>query len=202
MMMRALVVMFAFGVLAGNAFAQAEQTPKAKAEAEAATGQKLFDDGKFHDAAGHFVHANELDPQAPFIYNAATAYRLAGDCANAAKYYRTFVDATKGVQVQNLDKVKRYIDDMDACAKTAVKPEPSQPPSPTTGTVVAQPGSETQVPAPESQDAGKGKRTAGIALAAAGVVALAAGVGFAHAAQHNKDLEAAYNTSYCHTDPG
>ncbi len=199
-MMRALVVLFALACMAGVAFAQPEESAKAKAEAEAAAGQKLFDDGKFHDAAGHFVRANEIDVQAPYIYNAATAYRLAGDCANAAKYYRSFVDATKGVQVQNLDKVKRYIDDMDTCAKASTKPTEPAPPSPTPAPVVAQPGSETPVPSAAPSDPGKGKRRAGIVIAGVGIVALAASAGFAHAGQHNADLEAAYNKMYCHTD--
>jgi hypothetical protein len=199
MMMRALVVMFALAVLAGGAFAQAELTPKAKAEAEAAAGQKLFDDGKFHDAAGHFVHANEIDPQAPYIYNAATAYRLAGDCLNAAKYYRTFVDATKGVQVQNIDKVKHYIDDMDACAKAA---EPAPPPTPPPGPGVTQPGSEVRVPAPEPADPGRGKRRTGMVVAAVGVAAIGAGVAFGLAGKKTHDDEVTWSAMNCSTQPG
>jgi hypothetical protein len=196
MMMRALVVMFALALLAGSAFAQAELTPKAKAEAESAAGQKLFDDGKFHDAAGHFVHANEIDPQAPYIYNAATAYRLAGDCANAAKYYRSFVDATKGVQVQNLDKVKRYIDDMDACAKSP-EPTPPQPPP-----VVAQPVPTSNPAAPQpSPDPGRTKRRVGVAVGAAGIVGLAVGAYFTSRviSAHNDDQ--AWLTANCQPPP-
>jgi hypothetical protein len=182
--------------IAGRAHAQAEPD-KAKVEADAA--QKAYDDSKYSDAAAHFARAYELDPQVAYLYNGATAYRLAKDCANAAKLYRQFLDATKGVQVQNVDKVKRYLDEMDACAKATPK-LPEKPPEQPAVTHT-EPDVRTFA-TPEPADSGKSKRRLGLVVGASGVAVLGVGAGFGLAAMRNAELHDAFYKKYCHPYPG
>lgn len=165
--MRSLVCVLC--LLATPAFAD-----KAKGDAEAVAGQKLYEAGNYHDAAAHFVAAYEADPQPAYLFNVAQAYRFAKECASSAKYFRLFLDATKQVQAQNLDKVHHYLDEMDACAKTEATPAP--PPS---APVVA-PAPAAPAPHDEVVDPGRGKRQLGLAIGAAGVVGLAVGAFFTH----------------------
>ncbi len=174
---------FALAVVVASVAPSYAQAPDAKAEA--AAGQKLYTAGQYHDAALKFAHAYELDAQPAFLFDAAQAFRFANECANAAKYYRQFYDIAKQAQAQNLDKVKRYIAEMDQCAKPA---------SPTTGPENPEPAPEpahVQPPPPEPHqppppaitetvpaDPGAGKRHLGIALGAVGVAGLVTGFYF------------------------
>ena len=168
--MRFLIVLAAVGVLALPARAD---VPDAKAEAAAA--QKLYEDGRFHDAGLKFAHAYELDPQIAYLFDAGQAFRFAKECSSAAKYYRQFLDVAKQSQVQNTDKVKKYLAEMDECAKQRTqtlepaKPEPAPSPPP-----VAQPA--PSVPETPAGEPGAGKRKAGLALGGVGIVGIAVGI--------------------------
>ena len=190
--MRVLVCVCAVLVAAAPVLAD-----KAKGDAEALAGQKLYEGGKYHDAAVHFVAAYEADPQPAYLFNIAQAYRFAKECTNAAKYFRLFLDATKQVEAQNLDKVHHYLDEMDACAKTEAPPAPA-PPAPQP--VVAPAPVPATVPQhDEPADPGHGKRTLGLAIGAAGIVGLAAGAYFTHRVSAISDEAQAWENANCTT---
>src|SRR5438067_341636 len=131
-------ITIAFAVIAASSLpARAQAEPeKTAATQEATIAQKLYEDGQYREAGGHFARAYELDPQAAYLFDAAQAYRFAKECASSAKYYRQFLDAAKQAQAANLDKVKHYLAEMDQCAKArtqtleppVIKP-PAEPPA-------------------------------------------------------------------------
>lgn len=178
---------------------------KAAANQEATIAGKLYESNQYRDAAEHFMRAYDLDPQAAYLFDAAQAYRFAKDCASSAKVYRQFLDVAKQAQVQNLDKVKHYIAEMDQCAKvepakplpeTTPKPQPEPPklqPEPP-NTADLQP-----LPPPPPPDPGAGKRHLGIAVGAAGVVLVGLGAYTYHWVGKVKDERDAYTMMYCST---
>jgi hypothetical protein len=172
--MRSLLVLCVVCALSAHTRADA---PDAKAEA--AAGQKLYEDGQYHDAAVKFAHAYELDPQVAYLFDAGQAFRFAKECASSAKYYRQFLDAAKQAQVQNVDKVKKYLAEMDLCTKARTQTlEPTPKPEPHV-VEPAPPPQPVQQPAPPPEtpvsDPGSGKRKAGLALGAVGLVGIAVG---------------------------
>ena len=159
---------------------------------EAQIGGKLYEGNNYREAAPHFVKAYELDPQPAYLFDAAQAYRFGKDCANAAKYYRQFLDVAKSVKAENLDKVKHYITEMDDCAK------PPAPP-PVLAHVEPPPQkAEQPLPVgpsePHVSDPGSTTRKVGIGVAVIGVVGLGvSGYYWKKVADLNNDA--------CHKDP-
>jgi tetratricopeptide (TPR) repeat protein len=158
---------------------------KNAANAEAASAQKLYEDSQYHDAAGHFARAYELDPQAAYLFDAAQAYRFAKECASSAKFYRQFLEVAKQQQAQNLDKVKHYIAEMDQCAKPpATKPPEPPPDTGHTEPAHAEPAEPPHQPPPppivdtSPADPGSTQRKIGLGLGAVGAAALVTGVVF------------------------
>lgn len=142
----------------------------ASAPGDAEIAKRLYAAGDYAGAAERFVRAHALDPQPAYLFDAAQAYRFAKDCANAAKYYREFIDIAQRAKAQNLDKVKGYLADMEACAK------PAQPaPAPQTPPAVAEP---QRPETPVDGDPGHGKRQLGLALGGVGIAGLATGAIF------------------------
>lgn len=184
-----LTLIAALLALAAPVHADPDKTAGA---AEAQAGQKLYEDNQFKDAAAHFAHAYELDPQPAYLFDAAQAYRFAKDCTNAAKLYRQFVDVAK--QAQNLDKVKRYITEMDECS--TVQPSAPQPVQPRVEpTPPQEPLPPRDVP---DGDPGAGKRHLGIALGVLGVVGIAAGVHYTiEVGKDNDNADSCRSTSSC-----
>jgi hypothetical protein len=149
---------------------------KSAGASEAQVGQKLYEDNQFKDAAAHFAHAYELDPQPAYLFDAAQAYRFAKDCTNAAKFYRRFLEVAK--QAQNLDKVKRYISEMDECA--TVQPTP---PPPVQSRVEPPPQAQQPPPPPPPHDVvdndpGATQRHLGLALGGVGLLSTGIGIYF------------------------
>lgn len=196
-MMRLLFVLCAVCAVATRAHADA---PDAKTEA--AAGQKLYEDGQYHDAGVKFARAYELDPQIAFLFDAGQAFRFAKECASAAKYYRQFLDAAKQAQVQNTDKVKKYLAEMEDCAKvrtqtldpTKSEPPHVQPPAP--AAPAQQPAPPQPLPeTPSTAEPGAGKRKAGLVLGAVGIVGIAVGV--VYQAKENSDEISCTPTHLC-----
>ncbi len=197
--MRQLLLPFAFLVALTGTPRADPAADKAKADGDAQAAQKLYSEGKYHDAATHFAAAYQLDPQPAYLFNTAQAYRFAKECASAASYYRKFLDATKQVQAQNLDKVQKYLEEMDACAKTeAPQPAPAPVPAPARPDE-ARPAPEPAPvsPAAESPDPGRGKRRLGLAVGAAGVVGLAIGAYYTHRVGSLSDQAQAWVDQNC-----
>ena len=146
---------------------------------------RLYKEGHFAEAAKEFEKAYQLAPAPALLFNIAQSYRFANDCAAAASYYRKFVAAVK--DAPNLDKVQKYIEEMDACvAAQNKKPEPALPPPPPTPPPAPTPVPATAPavvvapPAAEPADPGATKRHVGIALGVVGLAGFATGIYFTH----------------------
>lgn len=137
---------------------------KATASAAYARGRAQYAAADYRAAAASFLEAYAADPDPGYLFNAGQAFRFAGDCAPAARSYRQFLGAVSSAP--NLDKVRGYLDEMDACVHRQQPPPPSQPPGLT-------------VPA-APDDPGATRRHVGLALGGAGLAALGAGVWFHH----------------------
>jgi tetratricopeptide (TPR) repeat protein len=156
-------------------------------------GERLYNEGRYAEAAKEFIKAYELAPRPALLFDIAQSYRFAGDCSAAAAYYRKFVDAVK--DAPNLDKVQKYLDQMDACvAAQEKKPEPpAPPPSPPPAPPPPSPSAVVVAPPPaaEPADPGVTKRHTGVALGIVGLAAVATGVYFTHAVGVAEDDRAA-----------
>lgn len=136
------------GALAGHARAAA---PDDDAEAEARRrfrrGTKLFDDGKFRDAAREFEAGYAVLPRTGFLMNIGHSYRRAGDLKKAKRYYELFLQRESESPLQRAEATE-YIKLVDETLA-------EQPPSPS---------SSSDEPAaavpPSSQAAGKEKLAA------------------------------------------
>ena len=139
---------------------------KAKASAAYARGRAQYAATDYRAAAASFLEAYAADPDPGYLFNAGQAFRFAGDCAQAARSYRQFLGAVSSAP--NLDKVRSYLDEMDACVRRQLPPPPPPPPPPS--------------PAPPAapDDPGATRRHVGLALGAAGLAAVGAGVWFHH----------------------
>jgi len=127
--------LLAFAIVAGlTATAAADDAdPKAKAAAEFAEGQKLYDANNYAAAAAKFKAAWALDHDPAYLFNIAQALRFAKQCSEASDYYRKFL--AQVTSAPNLDKVHEYLDEVDACAKAQqpqlppqLQPQPQPPP--------------------------------------------------------------------------
>jgi tetratricopeptide (TPR) repeat protein len=137
---------------------------KAKGSASYARGRAQYAAGDYRAAAASFLDAYAADPDPGYLFNVGQAFRFAQDCARAARYYRQFLGAVSSAP--NLDKVRGYLDEMDACVRRQPPPRPPVPPVPPTP------------PAPD--DPGATRRHVGLALAGAGLAAVGAGAWFHH----------------------
>src|SRR5688572_7669081 len=131
----------ALALAAGAAHAQAP-TP---ADAALAEGRRLYDLQEWDQAIAKFKEAYRLRADAPALFNIAQSYRLKGDCPQAANFYKTF--KRNFPKEKNIDKVEKFISEMEACAKAGpakvdppkvdppkVDPPKVDPPVGTTGT--------------------------------------------------------------------
>jgi hypothetical protein len=75
-------------LVAGRALAD---TPAAQAHAHFIAAHKLFGESRFDDASAEFKRAYALDPVPKYLYDAAQATRLGGNCAEAVGMYQAFV---------------------------------------------------------------------------------------------------------------
>ena len=148
-MIRALVIVAA---LAMPAVAQAPDD-KARAEAIYADGQQLYAVANYGAAADRFKAAYALDPDPAYLFNIAQALRALHRCSEAATYYHRFLDQV--ASAPNLDKVRGYLDEVEACARKDVP----TPPAPV--------------------DTRSSLRPVAVAIGVGGIVALGVGAGFA-----------------------
>jgi tetratricopeptide (TPR) repeat protein len=152
-------------LLAIAARASAQPAP-AGAPGDVEIAKRLYAAGDYAGAAERFVRAYTVNPQPAYLFDAAQAYRFAKDCPNAAKYYRQFIEVAQRAQAQNLDKVKGYLAEMEACAKpAAAQPAPAPVVEPAPVIVI-------------DSDPGRGKRQLGLAIGGAGIAGLATGAIF------------------------
>src|SRR4051794_19479898 len=74
-------------------------------------GGKLFDEGKFREAAHEFEAGYAVLPRAGFLLNIAQSYRRAGDLRKAKRYYELFLQADH--ESMQKDEVLSYVKEID-----------------------------------------------------------------------------------------
>ena len=167
---------------AGVAHAQTPPQNKTEGDAAYADGQKAYAAKDYKSAAAHFMIAFAKDPDPIYLFNAAQAYRLDGDCRSAYDAYKQFYALVKDKQVSGIEKVQEYIDEEAKCAQDATQPpkQPEQipivtqqqpPPPPSAPTEPAQP-----MPQPNEPHDSAPSKLPEISLLAGGGVLLAIGI--------------------------
>lgn len=107
---------------------------KTEAEKIADEAQAAYDKKQYKQAADTFMFAYQKEQNPIYLFNAAQAYRFDGkSCAASLDAYKRFLDAVKGQDIPNLDRVQGYITEMEKCAANAsqtpdVTPPPNNPP--------------------------------------------------------------------------
>jgi hypothetical protein len=143
-------VLLALSLATGTAAAQSAPSNPA-ADSALAEGRRLYELQEWDRAIAKFKEAYSLRGDAASLFNIAQAYRLKGECANAAHFYRTF--KRKFPNEKTIDKVEKFIVQMEACAKSATaEPTTTEPGATTTTTEPAStsttPVTTTTEPAP------------------------------------------------------
>jgi tetratricopeptide (TPR) repeat protein len=194
--MRSTLVLLS--ILAAAVPAHAEPSAAAAADAAYQEGRRLYDLHEWDRAIAKFKESYALRSDAPSLFNIAQAYRLAGDCAQAVSFYKTY--ARNFPHATNLDKVTKFLRELEPCPAPAPEPEPrpaapppSPSPSPTVSsarvppapapapvTTAARPPEPHVAVAPHAPEAGRAERIAAVALGAAGIAAIGAGGLFAY----------------------
>jgi serine/threonine-protein kinase len=169
------------------------------ADAAYQEARRLYDLREWDAAIAKFKEAYRIRPDAPSLFNIAQSNRLKGDCTEALNFYKTY--KRNFPKEKNIDKVDKFIADMEECAKTApvktepVKTEPVKTEPVKTEPVKTEPAKTEPRPdpgPPERSDPGKPKRVAGLVVGGLGVVSLGASVFFGlRARTASKDAEAA-----------
>ena len=127
--MRGIVILLlAIAVRTATAQPKAPPNPNPAADAALEEGRKLYNVQDWDAAIAKFKEAYTLRPDAASLFNIAQSYRLKGDCAAAAIQYRTYRRSYPNEK--NIDKVEKFIVEMDDCAaktQATTKPPPVEP---------------------------------------------------------------------------
>lgn len=136
-------------------------------------GREYHDQGEYMKAVAAFKEAYVLAPSPGLLFNIAQAYRLAGDCDDAAWMYRRYLDTNPSDQARVL--AEQHLSSVEKCGHGGLALT-------TIRTVVTAPKAAEQQPAPQIDDPtppNRMKRTAlwvgiggGLALAGATYFAL------------------------------
>jgi len=168
-----------------------------------AKGKRLYDLGKFSEAAKEYEAAYQAKDDTALLFNIGQAYRLAGNYPQALLAYKAYLrnapDAPNRAEVEaRVGEMQSIVDQQTRTNRSPPqgtiesKPLAEAPPS---GTPTIRPTSTVS----EYRDEGRAKRTAGIALAASGVGIM--GVGIAFAVVSKQAGEDAYRPSSDVYDP-
>lgn len=153
-----------------------------KARMLADRGRQLQREGKFADALEAYKAAYVLAPSPGLLFNLAQAYRLNGDCDDAAWMYRRFLETEPREDLRQL--AVDHIQKLSACAHTGMRePIESMNGVPAAkGRVQPKPqpaGSTTTVVATTDEDPGATKRHVGTGLMIGGGALIVTSVAFA-----------------------
>ena len=88
---------------------------------------RAYDLQKYPEAIDEYQKAYEISGDPPMLYNIAQAYRLADQPAEAARYYRRFLQRMPNAR--NRDDVERKIADQEKLAEQRKKVEPVAAPA-------------------------------------------------------------------------
>ena len=184
-----LLALLALVLATPSAFAQ-----KPDVAALEASAKKHYELAEYDAAIADFKEAFRLSDAPGYLFNIAQAYRLAGNCREAATFYKTFLRRVP--DAPNAAKVRTQIAEMETCAAKQPQPEPTPTPTPTpTLTPTTTPTTTTTptaapVPAQPPSDSDDEDRPqpranrrwmlwTGIGAAGAGAIGLGLGVKFA-----------------------
>jgi tetratricopeptide (TPR) repeat protein len=170
-------------------------------------GSKLFDLGRFEEAAKEYEAAYEAKDDPVLLYNIAQAHRLAKHTDRALFFYKTYL--RKVPNARNRAEVQVRITELEALLEQENRsqrpPNVPLPPRGETGGAVepapssvnGEPSAATPAPGASSvppsampattSDAGRAKRLAGLAIAGGGVALVVVGVVMGVLARSNAD---------------
>jgi tetratricopeptide (TPR) repeat protein len=194
----ALLVLLSLGI-AMPAVAQKQPSKKAQVKAKAIydEGLRFYNIGEYQQAIARFKESYVVVPAPLLLFNIAQAYRLAGDCDQALRSYRTYLREVP--KPANKDQVDKAI---AICEKVVATPDPQPvepaPVEPRPPVVASAPTDEDGGEDAEVEDdseepearPGRVKRIAGIALGVTGVAIAVTGVYFGlRASSQASDIE-------------
>src|SRR5262245_11232393 len=110
------------------ALAQMTQAQKDEVKLHYQRATRAYDLQKYLEAIDEYQKAYEISGDPPMLYNIAQAYRLADQPAEAARYYRRFLQRMPSAR--NREDVERKIADQERIAEQRKKNEPVAPPPP------------------------------------------------------------------------
>ena len=170
----------AAGVAHADDHVPPERIPQ-KARELAEKGRAYHDAGDYLKAVAAFKEAYVLAPSPALLFNIAQAYRLAGDCDDAAWMYRRYLDSNPGAERRTL--AEQHLASVEKCGHGGLL-------------VITPPALDAKVPEPPKDDqtvtgttapAPHGSRTKRVAL----WVGIGGGVALAGAAYFALDASAA-----------
>ncbi|HEY4238941.1 MAG TPA: hypothetical protein VGM88_03965 [Kofleriaceae bacterium] len=162
------------GVLLVASVAHADDDVPARARALAEQGKQAHERGDYATAIASFQAAYALSPTPALVFNIAQAYRLSGDCVDAALLYKRFLETDPSTEARAI--AESHLATVQRCDKKPVA---------LTGTAPLDPRAHRHAI----------ERDTGIALGAAGLVALGVGTYFAVGAH---DAEGTVSDGYAH----
>jgi len=136
-------------IVAATAAAAQPAAPTAADRAAAkeafARGTRHFNVAEYDEAIAEFKASYKLVPAPLLLYNIAQAYRQHGDCAEAARFYRSYL--REAPAAKDRARVEQRVVEMDACVAakpptdgaTPTRPPPTDPTPPGGGTTPTDP---------------------------------------------------------------
>jgi hypothetical protein len=120
-------LLVAIGLVAAGRQARAQMTQAQKDEVKLhyQRATRAYDLQKYQEAIDEYQKAYEISGDPPMLYNIAQAYRLADQPAEAARYYRRFLQRMPNAR--NREDVERKIADQEKLADQRKKVEPVVP---------------------------------------------------------------------------
>ena len=190
-MMRALACVAAIA-LGGVASAQPKQSDVQKAATLYDKGKRHFDIAEYGAAIAAWKEAYLLSSEPLLLFNIAQAHRLAGDCAQANRFYLNYkrVQPKPPNQAELDSAMSKCTGIAPATGDTTPEVSPTPIPTPTPPPVEPPPPAPMPTPAqPDTVDTDQGRtwRLSGIAIASAGGVAGAIGIVYALRASDRAD---------------
>ena len=163
--MKRILILFLFS---SSALAQPAQDPAALE----ASGNKHFQLAEYDAAIKDFKEAFRISDSPGYLYNIAQAYRLKGDCREAATFYKNYLRRVP--DAPNNSKVRDRVKEMEDCAAKQPAPPPTTTTTTTTTTQPDQPPPQPEQP----ENPNAWMRYAGYGALAVGAIGLGLGIKF------------------------
>jgi tetratricopeptide (TPR) repeat protein len=152
--LQGLVVMAALGC--ASAAAAAGDTESARAHFN--RGTKLYDLGRYLEAAKEYEATYELKDDPALLFNIGQAYRLGGNLPDAIRAYKSFLrrvpDSAQRPQVEaHIRAMQETLEKQRASTPPATPPAPTPSPSATTPATAGAPAPTATAPTDDRRDA-------------------------------------------------